>query len=94
MPTYVFRCSGDCADFTDVHPMASVPESVACPECGGAARRIIGAPALGVGDSTAVRLQDATRATADNPQVVSRVPRGGRATPVTSNPLHRRLPRP
>ncbi|MFW0793383.1 zinc ribbon domain-containing protein [Gordonia sp. CPCC 205515] len=94
MPTYVFRCPGECADVTEQYSMAAVPDSVHCPECDAAARRIIGAPSLGVGRSVGMRLQDATRATADTPQVVSSPPRGGRATPVTSNPLHRKLPRP
>ena len=35
---------------------------------------MIGSPALGAGRSAAMRAQDATRATADTPAVVDRVP--------------------
>ncbi|MEE3851709.1 zinc ribbon domain-containing protein [Gordonia sp. LSe1-13] len=94
MPTYVFRCRSDCADFIERHSMAAIPDAASCPECGADGRRVIGSPALGAGDSSAMRLQDATRASAEAPAVVSSVPgRGRRATPVSSNPLHRKLPR-
>ncbi|MGV9673136.1 MULTISPECIES: FmdB family zinc ribbon protein [unclassified Gordonia (in: high G+C Gram-positive bacteria)] len=95
MPTYVFRCAGHCADVEQVHTMASVPDAVDCAHCGGVASRIIGSPALGVGNTAAMRLQDTTRASADRPAVVSAVPRRGRGTtPISTNPMHRRLPRP
>ncbi|WAC57479.1 FmdB family zinc ribbon protein [Gordonia sp. SL306] len=95
MPTYVYRCSESCDDFTEQHSMSSIPDESTCPECGHEARRVIGAPALGAGNSAAVRLQDATRSTADSPQVVSSVPgRRRRPTPVSANPLHRKLPKP
>ena len=94
MPTYVFRCEQGCSDFTEQHPMAAVPDRTPCPGCSGAARRKIGAPALGAGGSSGMRLQDATRATADRPDVVRSLPATGRRAPVTSNPLHRKLPRP
>lgn len=96
MPTYVFRCPGECADFTERHSMASVPDVADCPGCATEARRIVGSPALGVGNSAGMRLQDATRATADRPQVVSSLPPRGarRATPVSTDPRHRKLPRP
>lgn len=95
MPSYQFRCPGDCPDFSVSYPMADVPRHDACPECATPSRRLIGAPALGIGATPAMRLHDRTRASADSPQVVSALPgTGRRATPVTSNPLHRRLPRP
>ena len=95
MPTYQFRCSGDCPDFSAMYQMAEVPPEDRCPQCSAPARRIIGAPRLGIGGTAAMRLQDRTRASADSPDVVSRIPgRAARATPVTTNPLHRRLPRP
>lgn len=95
MPTYTFAC-GSCGERTDqVHPMASIPDEVDCAACGRTARRTIASPRLGVGNTTAMRLQDATRATADTPAVVSSLPGPSRRpTPVTTNPLHRRLPRP
>ncbi|AZG47251.1 FmdB family zinc ribbon protein [Gordonia insulae] len=95
MPTYVYRCGDGCSDFTERHPMAAIPDSANCPGCGTGARRVIGTPALGASDPAAMRLHDATRATAETPAVVSNVPgRRRRATPVSSNPLHRKLPRP
>ena len=75
--------------------MAEVPREDACPQCCATSRRLIGAPALGIGSTAAMKLHDRTRASADTPQVVNALPRGARrATPVTTNPLHRRLPRP
>ncbi|MDL9946949.1 zinc ribbon domain-containing protein [Gordonia sp. ABSL11-1] len=95
MPTYVYRCDDACGDFTQRHPMADIPDAASCPECGHDARRVIGSPALGVGDSPAMRLHDATRSTADSPTVVTSVPGQRRKiTRVSSNPLHRKLPRP
>lgn len=95
MPTYLFRCERqDCDDFTAVFPMASRPDEQPCPGCGDAARRRIGAPALGVGNTAAMRAQDRTRASADTPTVVSAPPPTQRRAPVTANPLHRKLPRP
>ncbi|AJW41821.1 hypothetical protein NY08_3814 [Rhodococcus sp. B7740] len=42
-----------------------------------------------------MKAHDASRATADTPAVVSSLPAAARsATRTTSNPLHRRLPRP
>jgi predicted nucleic acid-binding Zn ribbon protein len=94
VPTYVFRCGQGCPDFTEQHPMTAVPDGAPCPRCNGQSRRKMGAPALGVGKSAGMRLQDSTRATADNPDVVRNLPAGNRATRVTANPLHRKLPRP
>ncbi|MGC4934610.1 FmdB family zinc ribbon protein [Gordonia sp. DT30] len=95
MPTYVFRCAGECADIEQSHPMTDIPEAVICPDCGATARRTIAAPRLGAGRSVAMRLADATRATAERPAVVTSVPGSpGTPTPVSRNPLHQRLPRP
>ncbi len=95
MPIYQFRCPGGCPDFSTGYPMADAPREDACPQCATPSRRLFGTPALGIGSTTAMRLQDSTRASADTPQVVNRLPGSARrATPVTTNPLHRRLPRP
>jgi putative FmdB family regulatory protein len=95
MPTYVFRCEQVCPDFTAQYAMSAMPDDVDCPVCGTTARRIVGAPALGVGGSAAMRLQDRTRATADRPEVVAGPPPAHRNRPaVSTNPLHRKLPRP
>ncbi|QII04203.1 zinc ribbon domain-containing protein [Rhodococcoides fascians A25f] len=95
MPTYSFRCAQRCAPVEQRFAMAGVPGEVPCPDCGEAAARQISSPALGRGNSTAMKAHDASRATADTPAVVSSLPGAGRsATRTTSNPLHRRLPRP
>lgn len=94
MPTYAYRCGQGCRDFTELHPMATVPDVVCCPNCDGQARRKVGAPSLGIGSTTAMRLHDGTRATADSPDVVRSLPASGRRAQVTANPLHRKLPRP
>lgn len=95
MPTYVFRCDRRCAIVERHYSMAAVPDAITCPDCGHAAPRRVRAPALGAGSSTAMRLQDATRSSAEAPAVVSTVPSTARGrTPVSTNPLHRRLPRP
>ncbi|WP_234974452.1 zinc ribbon domain-containing protein [Williamsia sterculiae] len=74
--------------------MADRPDLSTCPRCGGRSIRTFVGARLGVGNTTAMRLQDATRATGDRPDVVSRPPtrisRGRHST----NPLHRTLPRP
>ncbi|KAA0922900.1 zinc ribbon domain-containing protein [Rhodococcus sp. 05-2254-6] len=95
MPTYSFRCAQRCAPVEQRFSMADVPSEVPCPACGQAAARKISSPVLGRGNSAAMQAHDAARATADTPAVVSSVPHQGRAaTRTTSNPLHRRLPRP
>ncbi|MFY2789371.1 FmdB family zinc ribbon protein [Rhodococcus sp. KRD162] len=95
VPTYSFRCAGRCAPVDQIFPMSDVPSEVPCPECGGAAARKISSPALGRGNSAAMKAHDASRATADAPTVVSSIPHSGRSSSrTTSNPLHRRLPRP
>ncbi|WP_307789286.1 zinc ribbon domain-containing protein [Mycolicibacterium baixiangningiae] len=74
--------------------MAERPDAVDCPACGRPAPRMIGAPHLGRAGSTAMALQDATRATADRPAVVGRPAPAGRSQKITTNPLHQTLPRP
>ncbi|PTR22942.1 hypothetical protein C8K36_110125 [Rhodococcus sp. OK519] len=76
--------------------MADVPDTSGCPQCECDGRRQITATRLGSGRSTAMRLLDATTRSASEPAVVSGPAPGGRRTPqkVTTNPLHRKLPRP
>ena len=74
--------------------MNARPDAIDCPDCGGPARRMISSPNLGRGPSTAMALQDTTRASADRPAVVSGLPSGGRRQKITTNPLHQKLPRP
>jgi hypothetical protein len=77
-----------------MYSMSARPDVIDCPDCRGPARRSIAAPNLGRGGSTAVALQDATRASADRPAVVAGPRSGGRRQKVTTNPLHQKLPRP
>ena len=94
MPVYQFHCA-DCGRFDASFRMADVPDFTEC-ACGAPARRGVSSPAFGRGGS-AMQLMDATRATADTPAVVDRVPPSGtprRATGRSTNPLHAKLPRP
>ncbi|MBL1076646.1 zinc ribbon domain-containing protein [Nocardia sp. 2] len=91
MPRYDFRCR-DCGDFDGFHPLATVPDAVACPTCAQPARRRPGGGALLHGGTTAMRLLDSTARTASEPAVVAAPPPGARR-PVSRNPLHRKLPR-
>lgn len=94
MPTYEFRCRS-CGPFDAIYSMRDVPDAVAC-RCGEPAPRGITAPRLGSGASGAMRLLDATKATAERPAVVSSpAPRsGGGGGGAPSNPRHATLPRP
>lgn len=92
MPTYEFSCSR-CGRFDAVFSLAAVPDATAC-ACGTSARRAMTAPHLGRGSSGAMRLLDATAATAERPAVVGSIPSGGARTATSTNPLHAKLPRP
>ncbi|MDH6281531.1 FmdB family zinc ribbon protein [Prescottella agglutinans] len=95
IPLYQFRCD-HCGPFDRTFTMATVPDTSACPDCASDARRQVTAPRLGHGASTQMRLLDATARSASEPAVVQGPrPGGGRtAQKVTTNPLHRKLPRP
>lgn len=95
MPLYEFRCEN-----SHLHelmmPLAAADRSAACPECGGAALRLISSPALGHLGSQRARLIDRAESSAQAPPVVDHVPGGGPARPpcTTHDPRHARLPRP
>jgi putative FmdB family regulatory protein len=94
VPTYDYRCPG-CGGFEVRRPMAESASTASCPGCGQAAARVFGAPALRRLDPTVRRALDASARSADSPQVVTSVPgRSRRATPVSTDPRHARLPRP
>jgi putative FmdB family regulatory protein len=94
VPTYGYRCpAGDTFDL--VRPMAEAGEPARCPDCGEPARRVFGGPALRSLDPAVRRALDAGARSADSPDVVTSLPgRSRRATPVTRDPRHARLPRP
>jgi putative FmdB family regulatory protein len=95
MPRYDFRC--ECgAEFTATYSMGEVPAATGCPRCAASARRRMTAPNLGRTGSAAFGLIDRAARSAHEPEVVSGSLPGSRprpGTPVTSNPLHAKLPR-
>jgi putative FmdB family regulatory protein len=94
MPTYKYRC-GACGPFGLVRPMAEAAAAATCPDCGAAARRVFGLPGVTSVDPGIRRALDAGARSADAPQVVSHVPgRARRATSMTTDPRHAKLPRP
>lgn len=95
MVLYVFRCESGCGTIKQLYSMSSRPDVIECPGCNSAARRLISAPNIGRG-GVGMALQDATRATADRPAVVSSPTPGARRRQqkITTNPLHQKLPRP
>ena len=96
MALYEFACPG-CPPIEAYFPMGSAPESIDCPECGGRASRVFSAPYLSVSGRAAFKLIDSTQRSAHEPQVVTgALPQTTwkcTAT-ITSDPLHRKLPRP
>jgi putative FmdB family regulatory protein len=94
VPTYAYRCPR-CGEFQLRRPMAESACETACSDCGHPARRVFGAPALRGLDPQVRQALDAGARSADTPQVVTSVPgRSRRATPLTTDPRHARLPRP
>jgi putative FmdB family regulatory protein len=78
-------------------PMGAAAEEEGCPDCGGPARRVYTAPALGSGRSPLARAREAAARSAHEPAVVRRPLPGApppRRVARSTNPLHARLPRP
>lgn len=94
MPLYSYRCP-NCVDFDVLLAMGDAVGSVSCPACGAPSRRRYTAAHLSSSSSGAYRLIEATERSAAEPAVV-RSPGGspGNARGITTNPLHRKLPRP
>lgn len=95
MVTYRYAC----ADHGPVEvrlPMGSAPDTLACPRCGDPARRVFTGPMLSTPHRDALKVIDATKATSDQPEVVTSLPRGRRhRQPMAPpDPRLRRLPRP
>lgn len=95
MATYEYRCS-DGSRFEASHPIGEAPDTLSCPLCGEPSSRVFSAPHLSRAGSPAFRLIESADRSSSEPEVVnSRIPgTPRRAQPYTSNPLHRRLPRP
>ncbi|KAB1504090.1 zinc ribbon domain-containing protein [Corynebacterium sp. 320] len=94
MPWYEFSCS---EGHVTERPfsIAENKRSIECPTCTLPASRIISAPSTPRSNPVHSALITATKETAHTPDVVSSVPASGnrRPTPVSTNPLHRTLPR-
>lgn len=94
MPLYEYGCPA-CGSFELLLSMAAATREASCPGCGAPARRLVSAPGLSRANSAEHRLLERTTRTAVEPDVVAAPPPGpGRAPRYTTNPLHRRLPRP
>jgi hypothetical protein len=75
--------------------MAEATGAATCPDCGSTARRVFGLPGVTSVDPGVRTALDASARSADAPQVVSHVPgRARRATSMTTDPRHAKLPRP
>jgi len=94
VPVYDFKCSGGHVNEHRL-PITSEQREIACPDCGATAKRMISAPATRTADPRRT-LVEATEKTRYEPAVVNSVPRAGnaRATPVSTNPQHAKLPKP
>ncbi|MFM9133974.1 MAG: FmdB family zinc ribbon protein, partial [bacterium] len=77
MATYEYSCADHGITEVDL-PMGTAPQSVGCPECGEPAKRVYSSPMVSSVDQGRMKLIDSTKASADAPEVVSSVPRGGR----------------
>ena len=95
MALYEYRCA-DCTDFDAAFPIGQAEQTLPCPTCARPASRRISSPFLSRSGSSAYKLIDSTKRSAAEPAVVSSPgpARRGAPTPVTTNPLHRKLPRP
>ena len=98
MANYTYRCAEHGpADHT--YPVGTAPRHAQCPNCGAPAKRVYSSPMLSAVDGKRMSLIDSTKASADSPEVVSAVPRGGRInsrpTPMAPpDPRLKKLPRP
>ena len=96
MPTYTYRCGG-CGPFDVLAPIAASGDDRQCPVCGAPANRVFCAPGIRRTAPALGRALDADERSRHEPTVTTSVPAGGRtrrATPITRDPRHARLPRP
>lgn len=98
MANYTYRCAQH-GPAVVAFPVGTAPPHVDCPDCAQPARRVFSAPMLSAVDQNRMNLIDSTKASADRPEVVTSIPRGGRInskpTPMAPpDPRLRKLPRP
>jgi putative FmdB family regulatory protein len=98
LPTYGYRCSR-CGSFDVRREINNRLDAEPCPSCARPSRRVFDAPALRGVHPGLRRALDAQQRSAHEPTVV-RTDQGAtlgpsrRATPVSTDPRHARLPRP
>ncbi len=95
MPIYEYLCP-NCSTFEVIGRMGTAADSVDCPQCHSNSRRRITAPNLSRVGTAAFQLIDSANRSAHEPTVVQSPRPGGRVgatQSITSNPLHRKLPR-
>lgn len=95
MPIYEFKCGSGHRSERQL-PMSTEQREIDCPVCGETANRMISAPSVRRTDSKMAAAVEATQKSAYEPAVVNSLPTSGnrRATPVTRNPQHAKLPKP
>lgn len=98
MANYTFRC-GEHGPAVHSFPVGTAPAQVDCPDCGAPAKRVYNSPMLSAVDRGRMDLIDSTKSSADHPEVVTSIPRGGRInskpTPMAPpDPRLQKLPRP
>jgi putative FmdB family regulatory protein len=99
VPLYEFRCP-EGTTTESPFSMATVPDAIACPDCGAAARRRITGARLSRSGTPAYGLIESTERSAEAPEVVTSLPgpsasaRSRKEPRHTGNPLHLKLPRP
>ncbi|MEU7714517.1 FmdB family zinc ribbon protein [Micromonospora chalcea] len=91
MATFEYRCPQD-GSFDVVLPVGTAGPSTSCPRCGFPATRVFSAPRLARMPAALREAVDRTERSAEQPEVVGRVP-GGRPARRSTNPAHARLPR-
>jgi putative FmdB family regulatory protein len=94
MPGYTYRC-GECGPFEVRRPLAEPSDQPChCPSCGRRARRVFDVPGLRAVAPALRRALDAEARGAEPPAVVAGPGPAARRTPTSTDPRHRRLPRP
>ncbi|RLQ05381.1 zinc ribbon domain-containing protein [Micromonospora sp. BL1] len=91
MATFEYRCRQD-GSFDVTLPVGAAGPSTDCPRCGNPTTRVFAAPRLGRMPAALREAMDRTERSAEQPEVVGRVP-GRRPARRSTDPAHARLPR-
>ncbi|MGK5739929.1 zinc ribbon domain-containing protein [Micromonospora sp. URMC 103] len=92
MATYEYRCPRD-GDFEVRLPLGGAGTVVPCPTCRGEAGRVWSAPMLARTPRALGTALDRAAASAETPEVVSRIPGRRPAAAAPAGAAHARLPR-